>query len=213
MNQPPNNPGGGPPGGGGHGGPPGGYGGPPGGGWGQPPGGYGGPPEGGWGQPPGGAPPGGPPPGGAPPGWGQPPGGAPPGGWGQPPGGGYGGASPGYEFTGHENQTIEKVATWAKALAITLFVVGAINVVTALVNGSFGLGTILGLILNIVVGVMFLQSGQAFSRVVSSQGQDIVHLMSALKNLSAVFLIRIILVAIVGVLMICGVLIGLTAVL
>jgi hypothetical protein len=178
MNQPPNNPGWGqPPGGGG--------------GWGQPPGGggYGQPPGGGgYGQPPGG-------------GWGQPPGGAPPGGgpgWGQPGGGGgFGGgfgAGGSYEFSPHENQTVDKLALWSKALGIVLFVQAAFALFQV---------NILNVLINLVMGLMFFQGGLALSKVVSSQGNDLMHMMDALNKLGIAFLIRIILMALVGVILLC----------
>ena len=186
-------------------------------GWGQPPGGgggYGQPPGGGgWGQPPGGGGGYGQPPGGGG-GWGQPPGGGgqPPGGgggyghpsggpaWGQPPG--FGGPGGHYEFSARENQTIEKVALWTKVLAIVLFVEALLSLVQV---------NILGALVNAGMGVLFLQSGQALSKVVTSQGSDLLHMMNALKNLSLVFLIRIIVMAIVGVLLLCALIFGVLA--
>lgn len=147
----------------------------------QGPGGFGGP----------GAPPGG----GAPPGWGGPPqGGGPPPGWGGPPPGGgppggfgYGapmGAPPGagYEFSATENETIGKVALWAKVLAGAL----AVQALFSLYNGNY-----LGVIIEVIVIVSLFQAGQAFDSVVNSQGNDVMHLMEALDKVSTVFAIRI----------------------
>jgi hypothetical protein len=156
------------------------------------PGGYGPP-----GAPPPGAPPPGAPPPGAPP-WGNPPGGGypgggyPGGGGGYPgggggyPGGGYpggGGFGGGYEFGPMENQIIDGTAGWARALAIILIIIGAINCLQC---------NLIGGILSIVMGVTLNAAATSLKAVVNTQGNDIGNMMTALGKIGGFFKIRVI---------------------
>lgn len=164
----------------------------------------------GW-QPPGGAPPpgfGGPPRG-APPAGGPPPGGPPPGGHGSPPhpygaqGGagyppGYGAhAAPSYEFSALENQTIAKVALWAKGLGIVGMVAGAITLIQSNVFGAAA---------EIGIGYLFFNAGQRFSQVVTTQGSDIPHMMTALRRVGEAFTIKLVLIGLAIAIMLCALL-------
>ena len=165
-----------PPGGGG-----GGYGAPPGGG------GYGAPPGGGYGQPPGG---------GGPPGYGGPP----PQGFAPNP---YGapGAPQGlmqpqygnYEFNDYENSVIDKVASRAKLWGIISTVVGSFYLLSSC--GFFFKGDLLmnfpGGVVAIVVGIVFMGAGSSLKAVVTTQGNDMQHLMTAFQKMSTAFIIQI----------------------
>ena len=166
------------------------------GGWQPPPGGGGyGPPGGGGGY-------GAPPPGGAPPGYGGPPGGA---GFAPSP---Y--APPGhpgvmspqygtYEFNEYENSIIDKTASRAKLWGIISTTVGALQILASC--GMFASATFATYlpagIVAIVVGVTFIGAGNSLKSVVTTQGNDLMHLMQAMQKMSSAFIIEII-CAIVG---------------
>lgn len=88
----------------------------------------------------------------------------------------------GYEFSATENETIGKVALWAKVLAGAL----AVQALTSVVGGNY-----LGVIVEVIVIISLFQGAQAFDNVVNSQGNDVMHLMEALEKVSTVFAIRI----------------------
>jgi hypothetical protein len=163
------------------------------GGWQPPPGGGGyGPPAGGYG-----------PPGGGPTGYGQPP---PQGQYPQNP---YAGQPPpmammapqygNYEFNEYENSVIDKAAGRAKLWGIISIVLGALQII-----GSCGMFASPQLasylpagIVGIVVGVTFMGLGNSLKAVVTTQGNDLMHLMQAMQKMSTAFIIQII-CAIVG---------------
>ena len=121
-----------------------------------------------------------------------------------------------YEFTSRENQVIGKAATWALALSGASFVMVAIHLTFALVGGGdfkdtglsilvfdFGAG-IVSAACYLVVCVLGVVAGNAFRRVVNTEGSDLKHMMKALDTLHMIFVLRIGLVfltviAIVGV--------------
>ncbi|MFO0734365.1 MAG: DUF5362 family protein [Labilithrix sp.] len=171
------------------------------GGWQPPPGGGGqgyGPPGGGYGAPPGGAPPGG-----GPPGYGAPPGGPPqgfaPNPYGGPPGGppGMGMMNPqygNYEFNEYENSIIDKAASRAKLWGIISTVIGALYLL-----GSCGMVANPGLasylpsgIVSIVIGITFMGAGNSLKQIVTSQGNDMMHLGQAMQKMSTAFMIQIV---------------------
>ncbi|MEM6787229.1 MAG: hypothetical protein AAF928_00275 [Myxococcota bacterium] len=157
-----------------------------------PPGGGGAPhpgsPPPGWG---GAAPPGGAPPGGPPPGWG---GGPVPGGGGF----GYGGAPPpgaGYEFSPTENETIKKASLAGKVLAGAF----ALQALASLVGSNF-----LMVAIEAGLAAALFSSAKALDNVAESQGNDVMHLMEALRKTSTFFTIRIVLFCIALVLFLCA---------
>lgn len=169
------------------------------GGWQPPPGGggYGAPPPGGGGY-------GQPPPAGAPPGYGAPspsmgyspnPYGAPQGAPGMMGAAAYGA----YEFNDTENAVIDKTAGRAKLWGIISITIGALQCMASC--GAFaspGLATNLPTgIVAVIVGVSFLGVGNSLKQVVSTQGNDLMHMMQALEKMGGAFLVQII-CAIVG---------------
>jgi hypothetical protein len=107
--------------------------------------------------------------------------GAPPGYPGQQPyGGGYGG---GYEFNQQENAVIAQAAFWARLLGIFLIVTGAV----AMLNCN-----IIQFALDLAVGIAFLGGATSLNAVVNTQGNDVMHLMTALTKLGSAFKIRVI---------------------
>ncbi len=158
--------------------------------------------------------------------WGQGGGGgyAPPpggGGFGQPPQGGPppsgGGAPPGdaplakISFSPEDETNIKQTALFMR-------IAGALAILSSIVSlvGSIGVGLfrgtpiggnvcfgLLGLGVQVMLGVLLLVSAAAFSKIVSSDGQDQEHLASGLKQLRWYFLIKAILY-LLGFLLCCG---------
>lgn len=184
--------------------------------------------QGGW-QPPGGGGYG--PPGGAPPGGGY---GAPPGYGGPPPGQGfappnpYGGPAPmgmmqpqygSYEFNDYENSVIDKTAARAKLWGIISTTIGALQIMGSC--GMFASPTLATYlptgIVAIVVGVTFIGAGNSLKAVVTTQGNDMMHLMQAFQKMSTAFIIEIIcsvvgfVLAVIGILLVMFVFVAVAA--
>jgi hypothetical protein len=151
-----------------------------------PSGGYGAPPAGGFGVPAGG-------------GYGAPPAGGfgvpAVGGYGTPPVGGHG--APQYEFSQLENETITKLAFWARVLSITML----INAGLALISCN-----VLTVAIMVVIAIPMLTAANAFKRVADTRGFDVFHMMEALRSLGTSFLVRIIIWLSVIVLVLFGIL-------
>lgn len=163
------------------------------GGWQPPPGGgYGGPPGSGYGAPP---------PGGAPPGYGPGPGYTPPNPYtaGPPAMGAMPPQYGDYEFNGYENSIIDKAASRAKLWGVISTTIGILQIFgSCFMFASPTLGTYLPAgIVAVVVGITFIGCGNSLKAVVSTQGNDIMHLMQAMQKLSTAFIIQII-CAIIG---------------
>ncbi|MBI2395796.1 MAG: hypothetical protein HYV09_39895 [Deltaproteobacteria bacterium] len=93
---------------------------------------------------------------------------------------------PSYEFGEAENSIIKSCATWTMVLGIIQILEGA--------SKLFGEGkSTLNLIVHVAMGVLLIVASQSLTKVVTTQGQDIPHLMKALDNFGQVLLIRIIL--------------------
>jgi len=192
------------------------------GGWQPPPGGGGyGPPGGGYG-PPGG----GPPSAGGPPGYGAPPPGqgyAPPNPYGAPAGPpAMMGMTPqygNYEFNEYENSIIEKTADRAKLWGIISTTIGALQVLGSCgMFASPSLATYLPAgIVAIVVGVTFIGAGNSLKAVVTTQGNDLMHLMQAMQKMSSAFIIEIVcaivgfVLAVIGILLVMFVFVAVAA--
>lgn len=121
----------------------------------------------------------------------------------QPQGMGYPGAGYGqYEFNDYENSIVAKTAGRARLWGIISIVIGALYTLSGfLFFLSPGLITnfVTGII-GIVIGVVFLGVGSSLNSVVSSQGNDVEHMMNALNKMSTAFMIQII-TTIVGVIL------------
>ena len=127
-----------------------------------------------------------------PPGYGGPPG------YGQPPpyGGGMG-MGGGYEFNQMENAAIAQAAFWAKLLGIFLIVTGS----AALLNCN-----VITFALDLAIGIAFLGGATSLNAVVNTQGNDIMHMMTALTKIRTAFKIRVIVTLVaVGLLMLLGI--------
>jgi hypothetical protein len=110
-----------------------------------------------------------------------------------------------YEFTSRENETIGKAATWSLALAGASFVMTIVHLIFALVGTDLAGSSITLLVFDMGAGVvsascylaaaiLFAIVGGALRRVVSTQGNDLQHMLKALDTLHRIFVLRIALV-------------------
>jgi hypothetical protein len=95
----------------------------------------------------------------------------------------YGGHGGGYEFDHQQNQVIQQAAFWARLLGVFLIITGAV----AMLNCN-----VISFALDLAVGIAFLGGATAFTAVVNTQGNDVMHLMTALTKLGNAFKIRVI---------------------
>jgi hypothetical protein len=110
-----------------------------------------------------------------------------------------------YEFGDRENQTIGKAATWSLALAGASLVMVVVHLVFALVGVELA-GTALRLLVfdmgagvvaascYLAAAILFAIIGGALRSVVTTQGNDLKHMMKALDTLHRIFVLRIALV-------------------
>jgi hypothetical protein len=118
----------------------------------------------------------------------------------QPYGYGYGGGSGGYEFNDQENAVIAQAAFWARLLGIFLIVTGAVSLLNC---------NVISFALDLAVGISFLGGATSLTAVVNTQGNDVMHMMTALSKLGSAFKIRVIVTLVaVALLVLCAV--GLT---
>jgi hypothetical protein len=113
-----------------------------------------------------------------------------------------------YEFNEYENSVIDKCASRAKLWGIISTTVGALQVLGSCgMFASPGLATYLPAgVIAIVVGVTFMGAGNSLKSIVTSQGQDMMHLGQAMQKLSSAFMIQIVCAIIMFVLAVVGVL-------
>jgi hypothetical protein len=97
-----------------------------------------------------------------------------------------------YEFNEYENSVIEKAAGRMKLWAIISTVVGAIQLVGScgmFVDPKFATNLPTGIVA-IVVGITFVGAGNSLKSVVTTQGNDLMHMMQALQKMGTAFLIQ-----------------------
>jgi len=82
-------------------------------------------------------------------------------------------------------------ATWTMVLGVIYLLEAA---------SGFLSGNILSVALDAVFGVLMIMASQAFKQIVTTQGQDVTHLMRALDKLTTLLRIRTVVLTVVGVL-------------
>ncbi len=92
-------------------------------------------------------------------------------------------AQPGYEFSATENATIARIARWAKALAVMFFIDLVVQVIDL---------NILGILVDLAVGLTFWRGATMFGSVVSTEGEDVPTMLAALEQMQTAFTLRII---------------------
>lgn len=169
------------------------------------------------------------------------------GGW-QPPSGGYGAPPPGYgagpsgppnpyatggqpmiaghsygnyEFNHLENGIIDKCAGRAKLWGWISAVLGALQIIGggcgSLSSAALALYVPYGIVF-LIVGITFIGVGNSLRYVVTTQGNDIGHMMQALQKLGSAFLIQsitflvfVVIGVLIGFLMVFFILVGAAA--
>ena len=107
---------------------------------------------------------------------------------------------PQYEFSEVENKTVERAAAWTKALAVLFFVQAGLQVINL---------NIIFIAIDIGIGIAFWRASKSLASVVETEGNDVKHLMDALKSLSGAFMIRLVLVAVgLGIALVVGLIVG-----
>lgn len=104
-----------------------------------------------------------------------------------------------YEFNDYENSIIDKSAGRMKLWGIISTVIGALQLIGScgmFVDAKYATNLPAGIVA-IVVGVTFIGAGNSLKQVVTTQGNDLMHMMQALQKMGTAFLIEAI-CAIVG---------------
>lgn len=99
-----------------------------------------------------------------------------------------------YEFNDHENRIIGHTSDRLRAWGIVSMAIGSLNVLVgclALARPVLAANLFSGLV-SIVVGASFYRAASALGRVVTTQGNDLSHMMSALKRVSAALTVQIV---------------------
>lgn len=98
-----------------------------------------------------------------------------------------------YEFNAIENAIIQKTARRAKLWGTVSVVVGALQLLSscaAVSNRALAANLPLGLVA-VIVGITFVGVGNSLANVVSTRGNDLMHMMLALQKMSTAFMIQI----------------------
>ncbi len=101
-----------------------------------------------------------------------------------------------YEFSHRENSVVGRTALWATLLGVVLLVEAALKLLDIATNP---LGTLVTIVVSGIIGASFVLGGTALKKVVSTEGDDIVHLLDALTQLTRAFTIRIVVMLIAAV--------------
>lgn len=110
-----------------------------------------------------------------------------------------------YEFTSRENETIKKTATWSLALAGASLVMTIVHLVFSLIGADLSGSSLRLLVFDVGPGLvsaacyaaaalLFGIIGGSLRNVISTQGNDLMHVMRVLDMLHRVFVLRIALV-------------------
>jgi hypothetical protein len=98
-----------------------------------------------------------------------------------------------YEFNPIENAIIGKTAGRAKLWGVVSVVVGSLQLFSscgAVENRALAANLPLGLVA-VIVGITFVGVGNSLGSVVSTRGNDLMHMMLALQKMSTAFMIQI----------------------
>ena len=105
----------------------------------------------------------------------------------------------GYEFTQQENSVIGTTANRAKWWGWISLVLGVILTLVAFASFTqgveAGLDALLQGVPSVIVGAIFIKTARSLQLVVDTEGDDIIHMMTAVKSLGSAFLVQLIVVA------------------
>jgi hypothetical protein len=97
-----------------------------------------------------------------------------------------------YEFDASENEVISGLASAMRFVGVVFIVLGAINSLGGVVGGAT-LAAMITLgqgILMIIIGAWLIGGAGSFRDVVTTEGNDISHMMAALRKLRSVFTLQ-----------------------
>jgi hypothetical protein len=100
-----------------------------------------------------------------------------------------------YEFNAEQDQIIGRTARYASAWGIVSIAIGLFGLfasLLALQGGVVALGQLPAGIANIVIGSFFVGTARSLRAVVETRGDDIAHLMQALRRLGVAFVIQLV---------------------
>jgi hypothetical protein len=103
-----------------------------------------------------------------------------------------------YEFSAGEGRVIRKTAAYARGWGILSMVIASVQItmgIVALREMAPGVVQLPAGIVQVVVGIAFIQAASSLREVVRTEGNDIAHMMSAVRALGVAFLVQIIAVA------------------
>lgn len=132
--------------------------------------------------------------------------------WGTP---GYQ-SMPQFEFTPEQNEIMAALSRRMRLVGIVLIVFGILGIVVGLATfghkGLAGAGATIQGIINLLLGIWLSRSATSFRKIATTQGQDINHLMEALRQLAKFFGLQYVLILISLVLLVVALVIALVAV-
>jgi hypothetical protein len=93
----------------------------------------------------------------------------------------------GYEFGARENSIIGETAGWIQKFAWISIIGGVLVALGGVFTLPGGLANIVFGVVNLTIGIWFRGAATSLASVVTTQGNDVDHLMSALKNLGTAY--------------------------
>jgi hypothetical protein len=104
-----------------------------------------------------------------------------------------------YEFSAEESKTIGRTATYARWWGILSMVIASVQVTVGIVAmREMGPGVVqlpTG-IAQAIVGIVFIQAAGSLRAVVQTEGNDVEHMLAALRELGVAFLVQLVTVAV-----------------
>jgi hypothetical protein len=108
--------------------------------------------------------------------------------------------SQGYEFNARENAIIGDTAGWIQKFAWIAILGGVLSAIGGVFSLPSGLASIAVGVFYLVIGMWFKGAAQSLASVVSTEGNDVSHLLSALKELGKAYKVM---VALTVLLLVC----------
>ena len=108
-----------------------------------------------------------------------------------------------FEFNDQQNQVIKSLASAMRWIGAVLMVVGALMAIAGILSiGGKGAASLLQGVLWLIIAFWTYKAAGAFRKNVDSQGNDVHHLMQALRSLLNLYRIQVILLAVFALILI-----------
>ena len=108
-----------------------------------------------------------------------------------------------FEFNDQQNQVIKSLASAMRWIGAVLMVVGALMAIAGILSiGGKGAASLLQGVLWLIIAFWTYKAAGAFRKIVDSQGNDVHHLMQALRSLLNLYRIQVILLAVFALILI-----------